>query len=403
MIASTNQAHAIRVLLVEDNPGDARLLERRLGNSTYVLLDAEVEIVWADCLTAAMDALRDGKFDAILVDLGLPESQGVATLERLSEYVQEVPVIVLTGLDDPEMAVRAVRAGAQDYLHKDNLDGDQIARILRYSLERQRAQRDLYTRMTEIDRFVTMGQVAAGIAHEINNPLAFISSNVEYALKILQDSRGRAGLSEPLATYAPEVVDALEDAIEGGRRVRDVVRDLRRLAGGDPDLGSVSMEPVSVQRPLESSINIASKHIVDRAKLIEEIEPVPHVIGNESKLGQVFLNVLMNAAQAIPTGDIKHNEVRVRTYTRRHRVVVEISDSGRGIRQENLDKIFKPFFTTKRSGEGTGLGLAISKQIISSLGGELEVDSTVGEGTTVRVVLVDSQMLYDLPTEAEEI
>jgi signal transduction histidine kinase len=380
------------VLLVEDNPGDARLIERSLQKSTYRLLESSVELIWKDNLTDALEFLeQDNAVDAILLDLGLPESNGLQTLNRMADYMSHYPVIVLTGLDAPEVAVSAVRAGAQDYVHKDKLVGEQIARTLRYALERQRAQRELQLRMTEMDRVINLGLLAAGTAHQVNNPLAYVTSNVEYALSLLRKAHV-SKLDEPLATHYPEIIDALQDALDGSRRVRDVARDLRKLAGGTPEMNSSTSINLDVAPVLRSSTKLARKHIVEYARLVEEIDAnLPHVIASEPKLGQVFLNVLINAAQAIDQSTCDDPEVRVRAYADDVSVVVEVSDTGCGIPPENRAHIFEPFFTTKQSEEGLGLGLTIAHKIVTSMEGRIEVDSKVGEGTRVRVILPTSE------------
>lgn len=390
------------ILLIEDNPGDARLVERRLSRSTYLLLDADVGVTHVRTLDEALDLLETRDFDAILLDLGLPKSQGEQTLKRMSHVVRRVPVIVLTGLDDPHTAAHAVRLGAQDYLHKDRLDGDDIARTLRYAIERHHVQRELQTRMTELDRANTMGLLAAGVAHEINNPMAYVVSNIEYALTLLKKGPAVDSLPEPMASNILEILDALHDALDGGIRVRDIVRDLRKLAGNESRTDHIALDSISIDRALTSAINIARKHIVDRACIVTEFEPVAEVLADETKLSQVLLNLLINAAQAIPEGNAEANEVRVRTYEVNSEVFIEVSDTGRGIAEQNLDRIFEPFFTTKPSRHGTGLGLSISKYIIEAFGGRTEVDSTPGQGSTFRIVLLNSEHLLEETTEVDE-
>ncbi len=241
--------------------------------------------------------------------------------------------------------------------------------------------RHLHARMAQMDRVITVGTLAAGVAHEINNPLSFVGGNIQFALRLLEEDDRSGSLS------VEEVADALRDALEGSRRVRDVVRDLHRLASGSGNSNEFTIEPVSVNTALSSSINIARNHVEQRARLTSEIIELPTVMGNESKIGQVFLNLLINAAQAIPRGDVAGNEVHVGARATEDAVVISISDTGKGIAQEHLDNIFEPFFSTKASEEGTGLGLAISQHIITTLGGDIEVESAPGKGTTFRVLI----------------
>ncbi|HEX9049382.1 MAG TPA: PAS domain S-box protein [Anaeromyxobacter sp.] len=223
------------------------------------------------------------------------------------------------------------------------------------------------------DRMASVGTLAAGVAHEINNPLSYIVANVDYAIEEL----GRAGAP-------PDVLSALAEAKQGGARVREIVRDLKTFSrphGGD-------RAPVDVREVLRSAVSVASNEIRHRARLELDLAEVPRVLGSERRLGQVFLNLLVNAAQAIPEGHAEANVIRATTRTAAGGgAEVEISDSGCGIDAAILDRIFDPFFTTKPVGIGTGLGLAICHGIVTGLGGEIHVRSATGRGTTVVVRL----------------
>jgi len=235
------------------------------------------------------------------------------------------------------------------------------------------------------ERMVSVGTLAAGVAHEINNPLAYVLANIDYVKdsirRSLQDEAVKKG--SPLQTSLEESASILDEAKEGATRVRDVVRDLRTFSRADDE----RVGPVDLKRVLESSISMAQNELRHRAKLIVSYGSLPNVFGNEGRLGQVFLNLLINAAQAIPAGHTSDNEVRVTTRVRGAEAVVEITDTGAGIPKEVLPRIFDPFFTTKPIGEGTGLGLSICHGIVVGMGGNIEVDSQVGRGTTVRIIL----------------
>jgi signal transduction histidine kinase len=216
--------------------------------------------------------------------------------------------------------------------------------------------------------------LAAGVAHEINNPLAYVSSNLGY----IQSELRRP---EPLEELRSELLEAVTEAREGAERMRLIVQSLQSLSRGEP----VSAHPLALHEVLETSIHLVQDKVRSRARLVRDYGELPQVRGNAVQLAQVFVNLLVNAAQAMPPGG---GEIRLTTRVLDGTwAVVEVRDTGCGISAENLERIFEPFFTTKPAGEGTGLGLPISHGIIRALGGELSVESTVGEGTTFRVLL----------------
>jgi PAS domain S-box-containing protein len=231
------------------------------------------------------------------------------------------------------------------------------------------------------DRMASIGALAAGVAHEINNPLMATVANLEFAQDMLSRSTMPSGEARALD-------EALRDAAEGAECVRTIVRDLKLFSRAEED----NREPVDVQRVLESSLRMARNEIRHRAELVRQYSPVPPVEANESRLGQVFLNLIVNAAQALPDGYANQNKICVRT--RRDdegRVVAEIEDTGPGIPPEVLPRLFTPFFTTKPRGLGTGLGLAICKRIVTSFGGEISVHTELGRGTVFRVALAATE------------
>ncbi len=234
------------------------------------------------------------------------------------------------------------------------------------ALERERANQE---------RLATVGSLAAGVAHEINNPLAYVIANVQYALDSINQWQMREG--DP--TLDPErrraqIKEALYEANEGARRVQRIVSDLKALARQGED----RVEPIDVENTLQWAIGVTMPEIRLRARLVRDFDPMPRVRGDEARLGQVFVNILLNAAQAIPAGRPQDHEIRIRAgrrATNDRRVFVEVLDTGPGIREEHMRRIFDPFFTTKPRGVGTGLGLSICHEIVASMRGSLTAEN----------------------------
>jgi two-component system cell cycle sensor histidine kinase/response regulator CckA len=249
-------------------------------------------------------------------------------------------------------------------------------------------QKKLQAQLMVSDRMASVGTLAAGVAHEINNPLAAVIMNLDCMAGSLRRLVERDAASVTpggkSSWFLPEITASLDDARDSARRVGIIVRDLKIFsrAPGDESRGSVD-----VQVTIESSLRMAWNEIRHRARLVKRYAPGLCVAGNEARLGQVFLNLIVNAAHAVEEGRAEDNEISVSTRLEGGRVVVEVSDTGVGIPPEIIHRIFDAFFTTKEVGIGTGLGLAICQRIVADMDGELTVESEVGRGTTFRVTL----------------
>jgi PAS domain S-box-containing protein len=236
--------------------------------------------------------------------------------------------------------------------------------------------------LARADRMASIGTLAAGVAHEINNPLVYVTLGLELIGRELQRLRSRT--EPPTGEDWERVRTWSTDALDGAERVRSIVRDLRTFSRAEDERTG----PVDVEKVLDSSINVAISHIRPRARLLREYQTLLPVLADESRLGQVFLNLLVNAAQAIPEGAPATNRIVVRTRQGpAQEVVVEVEDTGVGIEPWKLERIFEPFWTDKAVGVGTGLGLSIVHGIVSALGGDIQVQSAPGRGTTFRVTL----------------
>lgn len=253
-------------------------------------------------------------------------------------------------------------------------------------------QRQIQAGLVQADRLATVGTMSAGIAHEINNPLAYALTNVDVLARRIGGLAARVRHSTEAGTPidGTEVADLLEQSVEmigiaqeGMNRVRSIVRDLKMFSRQDESL----KELVDVRAVLDSSTNIARGEIRQRASLVRDYGEVPLVSGSSSRLGQVFLNLIVNAAQAIPEGR-SDGEIRLVTQTGPGgEAIVDVVDNGGGIEAPALELVFQPFVTTKKRGEGTGLGLHIARTIVRAAGGDVRVTSALGVGTTMRVTL----------------
>jgi PAS domain S-box-containing protein len=255
-------------------------------------------------------------------------------------------------------------------------------------------RRALQARLLLTDRLASMGTLAAGVAHEINNPLAYVMANIGFARSEMERLGTGGDPPEGGARHLREIRDALTESLQGAERVRQIVRDLKVFSRGDEERRDL----VDLHRVIESSINIAWNEIRERARLVKELGDVPLVEANEARLGQVFLNLLVNAAQAIPEGESEAHEIRVTTRTDLSgKALIEIRDTGSGIPRDIIGRIFDPFFTTKPATIGTGLGLSVCHGIVASLGGEIGVESEIGAGSTFRVLLPPAAVLTARP------
>jgi PAS domain S-box-containing protein len=237
------------------------------------------------------------------------------------------------------------------------------------------------------DRLAAIGTLAAGAAHELNNPLTYATLNVDHVLRQLRIAAAQErsfGDAADIGEQLAPLVDSLLEAQQGMMRIRDIVRNLMTFSQGTVE----SRTLVDVRSVVEASIQMALHEIVHRACLLRDLGPVPPVEANEARLGQVFLNLIANAAQAIPEGDARAHQVRVATHTDdAGNAVIEVGDTGVGIAPDGVGKVFDPFFTSKAPGEGVGLGLSMSLGTIKSLGGDIEVASVPERGTVFRVRL----------------
>ncbi len=241
-----------------------------------------------------------------------------------------------------------------------------------------KAAQEASERLTRQEHQVSTGTLAAGIGHEINNPLTFLLANLEFSLGELDAVAG----GEPTSRVRG-LAKALVEAQEGGERIRKIVGGLRALAREAP-----KAVPTEVSRAVASAVQMAALELRHKATVVDHVGSAFAVMADEPRLAQILVNLLVNAAQAFETDDVAANRIVITCQVcGQGRVSISVTDNGPGILPELHRRIFDPFFTTKPIGQATGLGLSISRSIVTSLGGELHVDSSPGQGATFRVEL----------------
>ena len=236
----------------------------------------------------------------------------------------------------------------------------------------------LHAKLLVSDRMASLGTLAAGIAHEINNPLTYVMGNLDVLGEAL------SGDAWPPDSERRELRKVIAESSDGAERVSKIVKGLRSFSRSE----EAKLSPVDLTQVIEQAVKMTANELSHHAQLVREFAPAPMVIADDGRLTQVFINLIMNAVHAIPVGRRDAHRVTLRTRTDdQGRALVEVQDTGAGIAPEVLQHVFDPFFTTKNVGEGSGLGLSICHGIISGFGGQISIDSTLGQGTTVRVVL----------------
>jgi signal transduction histidine kinase len=363
----------LRVLLVEDSEDDAVLLARELRRGDYAPALRRVETA------AAMRAALADPWDLVISDYALPQFSGLDALSLLRASGLDIPFIVVSGAIGEEVAVAAMKAGAHDYLMKDNLARlvPAIQRELREAGERRRrrlaeAERAaLEQGARRAEKLAALGTLAAGLAHELNNPIAIICSRIEVMLL------------EAASTGLPASIrDDLQVLHRNAERVARIARSLLSFARPSPGTRAV----VHLNDVVRDTVLLAGSQVA-RAGIglaVTAAEALPPVLGDASALEQVVLNLLTNAAAAVDGGG------QIGIATRRHPergacVQLIVTDSGAGIPADALPRIFDPFFSTKPG--GTGLGLSVSDGIVREHGGTIEVESAPGRGTRFTITL----------------
>jgi signal transduction histidine kinase len=362
-----------------------------------LLRERDHEVTNVATAEEALEAHLRQPFQLMLVDWTLPGMSGLDLCRTVRSRPggEDLVILVVTGRNRAEDLSAVLDAGASDYLAKP-IDPEVLGtrlliaeRAIEESARRAAERRDMESRLAFADRMASVGTLTAGVAHELNNPLMYVLSN----LRLTREEIDARDETESLELAKQQ----LDEAIHGAIRMQNIVRDLKTFSRVDDEQGG----NVDVQSVLESSINICWNEIRHKATLDRNFGEIPLVDANESRLGQVFLNLLINAAQAMPGRDVSANRITVRTHTDEEGwAVVEVADNGTGIEPDRMSRVFEPFFTTKGIAEGTGLGLAICRNIVRDAGGTIEAESEPGRGSTF-VVRLPPSTRSDVPKRTQ--
>ncbi len=349
-----------------------------------LLRERDYEVTAVATAEEGLQAHLDQPFQLMIVDWTLPGMSGLdlCRMVRSRPGGEDVVLLVITGRNRPDDLHTVLDAGASDYLSKPidpEILGTRLLiaeRAIKEASRRVAERDDMEARLAFADRMASVGTLAAGVAHELNNPLMYVLSNL-YITREEIDSHDED-------TWREHARQQLDEAIHGALRMQNIVRDLKTFSRVDDE----QRGNVNVQSVLDSSINICWNEVRHRATLERDFGATPLVDANESRLGQVFLNLLINAVQAMPARRVSANHITVRTYTdAKGWAVIEVTDNGTGIEPGRMSRVFEPFFTTKDVSEGTGLGLSICRDIVREAGGTIEVRSELDRGATFVVRL----------------
>ncbi|MCG6905951.1 MAG: response regulator [Desulfobacteraceae bacterium] len=367
----------IRLLLVDDEADFRRAIARRLTKRGITPAEAATG---EECLRL----LAEQPMDVVVLDVKMPGMNGIEVLGRIKEKYPETEVILLTGHATTPDGVAGIKSGAFDYLTKP-IELEQLVskihqahdKILRAAEKKREAayRARMEQQMIATERLASLGTLATGVAHEINNPLAIIKESAGWMRLILKNPQ-MADI--PRREDLEKAIGKIENAIERARRITHQL------------LGSVQRQEaavVEVHLPslVAETLELLHREIANRNVSVQrEIAPEAETIWSDPyQLRQVLINLLSNAVQA----SADEGRIDVRLQAHGEGVALEIADTGKGIPKENLDKIFEPFFSTKPPGEGTGLGLFVTRGIVEKLGGRITVESRLGAGARFRVVL----------------
>ena len=440
MIVDTNRPEGqkiqARVLVVDDDPILLTQIKHQAGK-----LVAEVQV--AQDGAAGLALWGQWRPDVVVTDIFMPRMNGLEMSEAIKAADPDAQIIVITSDNDGEGLRRALAIGVERYITKPvdmHLLADAVSKCVRdrkqaedlrltrqvaaltealreqldeklraeEALKQEKAEQkvlinrleEAHNQLLQAEKMASIGQLAAGVAHEINNPIGFVNSNMgvlqNYVQKMLNllseyekheselSAESRTALSvvkqeTDLEYLREDVSDLLKESLGGLQRVKRIVQDLKDFS----HVSDSEMAWANLENGLESTLNVVWNELKYKAEVVRDYGNLPEVECIPSQLNQVFMNLLVNAAQAIP----EHGTITLRTRREGQNVRIEIADTGSGIPQEIINRIFDPFFTTKPVGTGTGLGLSITHGIIRKHNGRIGVSSEPGKGTTFSITI----------------
>ena len=443
---SEEQIIQARVLVVDDDP----ILRTQIKHLASKFVS---EIRLAEDGVEGLEVWRQWQPNVVVTDIFMPRMNGLEMCAAIKASDPDAQIIVITSDDDGDSLRRALEIGVERYIAKPvdmHLLADAIGKCVRdrqqtedlrltrqvaaltealqqqlweklraeEALQKEKAEQqilisrleDAHNQLLQSEKMASIGQLAAGVAHEINNPISYVNSNLgalqQYVGQLLQlisryeqhDAQLPGEARDALCALKREidldylrndVGDLLAESLGGLQRVKRIVQDLKDFS----HISDSEMQWANLEDGLESTLNVVWNELKYKAEVVRDYGHLPEVECIPSQLNQVFMNLLVNASQAIA----EHGVITIRTRQEGGNACLEISDSGSGIPQQIINRIFDPFFTTKPVGTGTGLGLSITHGIIRKHHGRIEVSSEMGKGSTFRIVLPIRQNEPELP------
>jgi signal transduction histidine kinase len=388
MTVSPITQSAVRVLLVEDSPTDVDLIQEALRDGAVdpTFEGTALRLEQVDRLATAFERLATGEIDVVLLDLSLPDSHGFDTFVRLERFAPRTPIVVLSGLDDEAMAIRAVREGAQDYLVKGQVDGKTLTRSIHYAVERKHAEDErarLARARAEAEASLrARDETLATISHDLRTPLTSIRGIAQLLQRRL--ARGAGMTTEELS----ERLGRIEEQTALMARMIDDLLDVARIEAGRPlELRREACDLVALAQKTAADVQRTTDH--HRLHVFAEDQPIVGLLDG-ARLERVLLNLLTNAVKYSPVGGDIELTIRPERVADGHWAILAVRDGGIGIPPADLPRIFERFYRASNVGDqlrGTGLGLAGARQIVEQHGGEIGVVSDPSVGTTFTVRL----------------